>query len=82
MTINVALSPEVEARLLERASREGKDVSVVAAELLASVLEQEAQDYQEAVEGIQRGLDDFESGRFRAFQDFAEEQRRKYDLPS
>ncbi len=65
MTITVTLSPEVEAKLLEKATRQGKDVATVAAELLASVLEWEAQDYEEAVEGIQRGLDDFESGRFR-----------------
>jgi hypothetical protein len=67
MTITVTLSPEV---------------ATVAAELLASVLEWEAQDYEEAVEGIQRGLDDFEAGRFRSFAEFAEEQRRKYNLPA
>ncbi len=59
-----------------------KDVATVAAELLASVLEWEAQDYEEAVEGIQRGLDDFEAGQFRSFAEFAEEQRRKYNLPA
>lgn len=80
MTITVTLSPEAEAKLLEKAVRQGKDVATVAAELLASVLEWEAQDYEEAVEGIQRGLDDFEVGRFRSFAEFAEEQRRKYKL--
>jgi predicted transcriptional regulator len=82
MTITVTLSPEAEAKLLEKATRQGKDVATVAAELLASVLEWEAQDYEEAVEGIQRGLDDFEAGRFRSFEEFAEEQRRNYDLPT
>ena len=82
MTITVTLSPEAEAKLLEKAARQGKDVAIVAAELLASVLEWEAQDYEETVEGIQRGLDDFEAGRFRSFAEFAEEQRRKYDLPT
>ena len=81
MTIVISLSPEVEARLREKAARQGQDVSLVAAELLASVLEWEAQDSQEAIEGIQRGLDDFEAGRFRSFDKFAEEQRRKYNLP-
>ncbi|MBD2014976.1 hypothetical protein H6F96_13480 [Microcoleus sp. FACHB-53] len=70
MTITVTLSPEAEAKLLENAARQGKDVATVAAELLASVLEWEAQDYEEAVEGIQRGLDDFEAGRFRSFAEF------------
>ncbi len=80
MTITVTLSPGAEAKLLEKATRQGKDVATVAAELLASVLEWEAQDYEEAVEGIQRGLNDFEAGRFRSFEEFAEEQRRKHDL--
>ena len=82
MTITVTLSPEAEAKLRKKAARQGKDVATVAAELLASVLEWEAQDYEEAVEGIQRGLDDFEAGRFRSFAEFAEEQRRKYNLPT
>jgi len=82
MTITVTLSPEAEAKLRKKAARQGKDVATVAAELLASVLEWEAQDYEEAVEGIQRGLDDFEAGRFRSFAEFAEEQRRKYNLPA
>jgi hypothetical protein len=54
----------------------------VAAELLAGVLEWESQDSVEAIEGIQRGLDDFEAGRLRSFDEFAEEQRRKYTLPA
>ena len=80
MTIVISLSPEVEARLREKAARQGQDVSLVAAELLASVFEWEAQDSQEAIEGIQHGLDDFEAGRFRSFDEFAEEQRCKYNL--
>ncbi len=40
------------------------------------------QDLKEAVEGIQKGLDDFETGKFRSFAEFADEQRRKYNLPT
>lgn len=82
MAIVVTLSPEAEAKLLEKAARQGKDVAIVAAELLVSALEWEAQDYEEAIAGIERGLDDFEAGRFRSFHEFAEEQRRKYNLPT
>ncbi|WP_199341387.1 MULTISPECIES: hypothetical protein [Nostocales] len=39
--------------------------------MLASALEWEAQDSQEAIDGIQRGLDDFEAARFRSFDEFA-----------
>jgi len=81
MAIVITLSSEAEARLREKAARQGQDVNLVAAQLLASVLEWEAQDSQEATEGIQRGLDDFEAGRFRSLHEFAEEQRRKYNLP-
>lgn len=82
MTITVTLSPEVEAKLFQEAARQGKDVSIVAAELLVKILEWQAQDSEEAIAGIQRGLDDFEAGKFRSFEAFADEQRRKYNLPA
>lgn len=76
MAILISLSPELEARLREKADQQGQDVSLVAAELLSRVLEWEAQDSKEAIEGIQRGLDDFEAGRFRSFHEFAAEFSR------
>ena len=54
----------------------------MASELLASVLAWEEQDSEAAIRGIQQGLDDLEGDRFRSFEDFAEEKRRKYDLPA
>ena len=39
MAIVVTLSPETESQLRENATRQGQDISIVAAELLASVLE-------------------------------------------
>jgi predicted transcriptional regulator len=56
MSIVISLSPEVEARLREKAAQQGQDISLVAAELLARILEWEFLDSQEAVAGIQRGL--------------------------
>lgn len=82
MTIVIDLTPELEEQLRKQATLRGQDVSLVAAELLASVLEWEAQDSEEAVKGIQQGLDDFETGNFRSFNEFADEQRRKYNLPA
>jgi predicted transcriptional regulator len=82
MSIVISLSPELEAQLREQATQKGQDISIVAAELLARILEWELQDSEEAIVGIQRGLDDFQRGRSRSFQEFAEEQRRKYNLPS
>jgi predicted transcriptional regulator len=82
MTIVITLSPELETLLLDRAARQGQEVNLVASELLADVLEWQEQDSVEAIEVIQQGLDDFEAGRFRDFQDFAAEQRLKHNLPT
>ncbi len=82
MTIMVNLSPEVEALLRDKASQQGQDISSVASELLTSLLEWEVKDSEDAIKGIQQGLDDFEADRFRSFDEFAEEQRRKYNLPA
>ncbi|WP_341529760.1 hypothetical protein WKK05_10815 [Nostoc sp. UHCC 0302] len=81
MSIVISLSPELEAQLRQKATQQGQDVSLVAAELITRILEWESQDSEAAVAGIQRGLDDFEAGHSRSFQEFAEEQRRKYNLP-
>jgi predicted transcriptional regulator len=82
MTIVITLSPELETLLLDRAARQGQEVNLVASKLLAAVLEWQEQDSAEAIKGIQQGLDDFEVGQFRNFQEFAEEQRLKNNLPS
>jgi predicted transcriptional regulator len=80
MSIVVNLTPEIEAKLREKAIQQGRDISLVAAELLTEILEMELQDTEEAVKGIQKGLNDFEAGRFRSFDEFADEQRKKYNL--
>ncbi len=82
MTIVINLTPELEEQLRKKATHQGQDISLVAAELLASILEWEAQDSEDAIKGIQQGLDDFEAGNFRSFNEFADEQRRKYNLPA
>ena len=82
MAIVVTLSPELEALLHNLAAQRGQDVSLVASELLTSVLEWQEKDLEGAIKGIQKGLEDFEAGRFRSFHEFAEEQRHKYNLPA
>ena len=49
MTITLNLSPETLAKLLEEAARQGKDISIVAAQLLTKILEWEAQDSEAAI---------------------------------
>ena len=82
MSIAISLSPEIEALLREKATREGQDISIVAAQLLTRILEWEARDSEEAIEGIHEGLNDFELGRFRSFDEFAKSQRTKYSFPT
>jgi predicted transcriptional regulator len=80
MTITIDLQPAVLARLHEKAEREGQETEAVAARLLAEVLEWEAQDRREAIAGIERGLADFEAGRFRPLEEIIAEKRAKYAL--
>ena len=44
MAIVVSLSPELEARLREKSTQQGQDISFVAAELLKNILDWELQD--------------------------------------
>jgi predicted transcriptional regulator len=81
MTITIELAPEVLERLREKAAREGRDAEAVAADVLANALEWDAEDQAEAVEGIQRGLADFEAGRYRPLEEVIAEKQRKYGLP-
>ena len=54
MAIVITLSPELEALLRHKANQQGQDLNAVASELLASVLEWEAQDTVAAIAGIQQ----------------------------
>jgi predicted transcriptional regulator len=59
ITITVTLSPDLEALLQDNASRQGREINIVASELLANALEWEERDAKATIEGIQQGLDDF-----------------------
>src|SRR5947207_1445850 len=64
-TMTITLSPEMEARLRERAAREGKEPELLAEALLYAALDWEAQDRAEAIAGIRRGLEASAAGRVR-----------------
>jgi predicted transcriptional regulator len=82
MTLTIELPPDAGEWLEQKARREGEDPDAVATALLVKHLTWDARDYAEAVAGIRRGLEDFETGRSRPFRDVAAEQREKYDLPN
>lgn len=67
------LTPERKAQLDEYARRHGKDPAAALDEVLAEALEWERQDYEEAVEGIRRGYEDYKAGRVRPVEESLEE---------
>ncbi|SKB13417.1 conserved hypothetical protein [Planktothrix sp. PCC 11201] len=58
MSIVVTLTPELEAKLREKATKQGQDINYVVTELLNQILTWEADDTEKAIEGIKRGLED------------------------
>ena len=77
----IPLKPERRAQLEEYAQRHGQDAAAALDEVVATYLEWERQDSEEAVEGIRRGYEDVKAGRTRPACDFLAEMRRKHDLP-
>lgn len=59
----VPLKPERNAELDEYARRHGQDTLTALDHVLADALAWERQDYEEAVEGIRRGHNDYKEGR-------------------
>jgi len=76
----IPLKPERRAQLEEYAKRRGQDPATALDDALATYLEWERQDFNEAVEGIQRGLDDMKAGRGRPASEVLADLRRKHDL--
>jgi predicted transcriptional regulator len=81
-TMTIMLTPETEARLREKAEREGQDIHAVADALIAAALEWEAQERAEALAGIQRGDHAAAEGRERPLAAFVAEQRAKHGFPA
>jgi len=77
----VPIKPERKAQLDEYAERHGQDPVAALDEVLAEALEWERQDYQEAVEGIRRGYEDYKAGRVRPVEESLEDLRVKHGLP-
>ncbi len=80
MSIVIDLSPEVEARLRDKALQRGQDMSLMVAELLQVVLTWEEEDLAESIAAIQEGLDDFEAGQFQSFENFVRTVKPVSDL--
>jgi len=75
------VKPERLAQLQEYARRRGKSTADALDDALADYLDWEREDYQEAVEGIRRGLEDVKAGRTVPADEFLDEFARKHGLP-
>lgn len=75
------VKPERLAQLQEYARRRGKSDADALDDALADYLEWERQDYQEAVEGVRRGLEDVKAGRTVAADEFLDKFGKKHGLP-
>ena len=79
--MTLTISRDLEEKLVAKAAHRGKDPNVFVEELLSDALAwDDDADFEEAVAGVERGLADFEAGRYRPFSEFAAEQRKKYGL--
>ncbi len=79
--MDVPVSASRLAQLEDFARRRGKDTASALDEALADYLDWERRDYEEAVEGIQRGLDDVKAGRTEPADAFLDDFAQKHGLP-
>ena len=76
--MTITLDPDMEARLREKAMREGREPDVVAKMLLADVLDADAREHQESVAAIREAL---EAGPGKPIGQYLAEQRLKHGYP-
>ncbi len=79
--MTITLSLEAEARLNEKAQRDGKDLNTIADALILAALNREARDREESIEGVRRGDQAAAEGRERPLTEFFAEQRAKHGFP-
>jgi hypothetical protein len=80
MSITLDLPPQIETLLCQRAEATGQDMRQIAIAVLTWGLSLNDEDFFETLNGIQRGLDNFEQGQFSSLDDFVAQQNQKYSL--
>ena len=76
--MTITLTPKIEARLREKAQREGSNVDAVAEALIVNALEWEAQDRSETIEAVRHSEQAAIDGKERPIEEFLAEQRGKH----
>lgn len=87
--MTITIDAELETRLRAAAEARGEDPNRFAIAVLTEALDWNEDPDADLTEeekaavraGVERGLKDFEEGRFRPFAEFAAEMRARYDLP-
>lgn len=78
----LTISPELEARVRQRAERQGTPAEAFAEDLIITALDLQDYDLAEEVAAIEEGLKACEEGRERPFGAFIAEHRTKYGPPT
>ncbi len=73
--MTITLSADLEARLKEKAAREGRDPDAVAEALLIAALD------AETIEVIRQSIEDSKARRVISLEDFDRKMRTKYSIP-
>jgi len=77
----VTLKPERKAQLEEFARQHGMDPAEALDEALAAYFDNEQREFDEAVAGIRRGLEDMRAGRHRPARECLDKLRAEHGLP-
>ena len=80
--MTIVLTPKTEVLLRQKAQRDGKDINLVADDLLSTILQWEEEEQTKTLEGIRRGLEASDAGRVEPFAEFATRMRTQYGLPT
>jgi predicted transcriptional regulator len=75
------MKPERKAQLDAYAKRHGQDAVTALDDVLADYFAWEQRDYQDAVQGIQRGSEDMKAGSVQPMEEFFEELRVEHGFP-
>src|SRR5689334_10899085 len=75
--MTITLTPALEARIREQATREGREPEMLVDALLSAALDWEAQDRAEAIAGVRRGLEASAAGRVRGAAEVFTEMRAR-----
>lgn len=79
--MEIHLSPERQAQLNDYVHRHGQDPATALDEVLASALEWDRREYEEAAAGIREGVDDMDAGRTMPAKEAFEKLRIEHGLP-